>query len=177
MGGSVTGAFGGTSTSAGTAGDSGQAGASQGDSSAGAGGQGGGGNGNGGAAGTSAGQASGGSGGGGGGSAGGGSAGGSSAGGGSGGGSSGGGSQGGSGQGGSGPHCLDGWRDNDACDTCSTQTQGDKKACASVLDCYIANDCGPATCSGNTDVCGANAIQQGTAPFPIAEDVYDCICQ
>ncbi len=148
-GGSVT-AFGGTSTSAGNAGDSGDGG------SAGSGGVGGktsggqssGGAGNGGAAGTSAGK---------------------------GGGGSGGGGKGGSG--GSGSHCLEGWRDNAACDTCETQTQGDKKACANVLDCYITNDCGPATCSGNTDVCGANAIQQGTAPFPIAADVYNCICK
>jgi hypothetical protein len=90
---------------------------------------------------------------------------------------------GGSGSGGSGNSggalgsgCLMSWRDNDACDTCTTQTQGDKKACAQVLDCYLQNDCGPATCAGNDDECGANTIQQGTAPYPIAEEVYDCIC-
>lgn len=72
--------------------------------------------------------------------------------------------------------CLMSWRDNDACDTCTPQTQGDKKACAQVLDCYLQNDCGPATCAGNDDECGPNTIQQGTAPYPIAQDVYDCIC-
>lgn len=72
--------------------------------------------------------------------------------------------------------CLVSWRDNEACDTCTPQTQGDKKACAQVLDCYLQNDCGPATCAGNDDECGPNTIQQGTAPYPIAQDVYDCIC-
>jgi hypothetical protein len=72
--------------------------------------------------------------------------------------------------------CLMSWRDNEACDTCTSQTQGDKKACAQVLDCYLQNDCGPTTCADNDDECGANTIQQGTAPYPIAEEVYDCIC-
>lgn len=95
----------------------------------------------------------------------------------SGGGTSGSGGKASGGAGGGGDHCLADWRSSGACDTCSTQTQGDKKACANVLDCFIANDCGPATCAGNTDVCGANAIQQGSAPYPIAQQVYDCICQ
>lgn len=87
------------------------------------------------------------------------------------------GGSGGSGLGGAmGSGCLMSWRDNDACDTCTMQTQSDKKACAQVLDCYLQNDCGPATCAGNDDECGANTIKQGTAPYPVAQDVYDCIC-
>lgn len=73
--------------------------------------------------------------------------------------------------------CLMSWRDNDACDTCTTQTQSDKKACAQVLDCYLQNECGPTTCAGNDDECGANTIKQGTAPYPVAQEVYDCICK
>jgi hypothetical protein len=71
--------------------------------------------------------------------------------------------------------CLASWK-NDKCDTCSTQTQGDKLACVQILDCYYANACGPATCGGNTDKCGANNIGKGTAGYPIAQDVYTCLC-
>jgi hypothetical protein len=63
------------------------------------------------------------------------------------------------------------------CDTCSSQTQSDLKACADVLDCYVANDCGPSSCSGNDQVCGANKLQKGTAPYPVAKQVFDCMCQ
>lgn len=72
--------------------------------------------------------------------------------------------------------CLKDWKAS-ACDTCSTQTQGDKLACIKILDCYAANACGPATCSSNDDKCGANKIGQGTAGYPIAKQVYDCACQ
>lgn len=72
--------------------------------------------------------------------------------------------------------CLENWKSG-ACDTCSTQTQGDKLACIKILDCYAANACGPATCGGNDDKCGANKIGQGTAGYPIAKQVYDCACQ
>jgi hypothetical protein len=72
--------------------------------------------------------------------------------------------------------CLSSWK-NDACDTCSKQTQGDKLACVDILDCYAANSCGPATCGGNTDKCGANNIAKGTAGYPIAQDVYTCLCK
>jgi hypothetical protein len=72
--------------------------------------------------------------------------------------------------------CLMSWK-NDACDTCSKQVQGDKLACVDILDCYAANSCGPATCGGNTDKCGANNIGKGTAGYPIAQDVYTCLCK
>jgi len=72
--------------------------------------------------------------------------------------------------------CLADWEGDAACNTCSTQTQADRLACVDILDCYVANNCGPATCSGSTDVCGPNAIQKGTAPYPFAKDVYDCLC-
>lgn len=86
--------------------------------------------------------------------------------------------QGGSAGSGGGPaSCLANWSSSVQCDTCSGQTQSDLKACAQVLDCYQANDCGPATCSGNDQTCGANKLQQGTAAYPIAADVYACLCQ
>ena len=72
--------------------------------------------------------------------------------------------------------CLMSWK-NDACDTCSKQTQGDKLACVDILDCYAANACGPATCGGNTEKCGANNIGKGTAGYPIAQEVYTCLCK
>jgi hypothetical protein len=94
--------------------------------------------------------------------------------------------QGGSGRGGagaagggsagsSGLGCLSGWKGS-ACDTCSTQTQGDKLGCVTILECYEANSCGPATCANNDDKCGVNKMGQGTAGYPIAKDVYDCAC-
>jgi hypothetical protein len=72
--------------------------------------------------------------------------------------------------------CLMSWK-NDACDTCSKQTQGDKLGCVDILDCYAANSCGPATCGGNTEKCGANNIAKGTAGYPIAQEVYTCLCK
>lgn len=78
--------------------------------------------------------------------------------------------------GGSNLECLDDWKGS-ACDSCSSQTQSDKLACVKILDCYAANACGPATCAGNDDTCGANKIGQGTAGYPIAKQVYDCACQ
>jgi hypothetical protein len=72
--------------------------------------------------------------------------------------------------------CLASWK-NDACDTCSKQVQADKLGCVDILDCYAANSCGPATCGGNTDKCGANNIGKGTAGYPIAQDVYTCLCK
>ncbi|HXK20783.1 MAG TPA: hypothetical protein VNG33_23390, partial [Polyangiaceae bacterium] len=65
----------------------------------------------------------------------------------------------------------------DQCDTCSKQTQSDKLGCVDILDCYYANACGPASCGGNTDKCGANNIGKGTAGYPIAADVYMCLCK
>jgi hypothetical protein len=72
--------------------------------------------------------------------------------------------------------CLMSWK-GDKCDTCSTQVQSDKAACADILNCYAANNCGPATCGGNTEKCGANNIGKGTAGYPIAQDVYTCLCK
>ena len=72
--------------------------------------------------------------------------------------------------------CLANWK-GDVCDTCSKQTQSDKLGCVDILDCYVANACGPATCGGNTDKCGANKIGKGTAGYPIAQDVYGCLCK
>lgn len=92
------------------------------------------------------------------------------------GGSGGSGASGGSGNSG-GESCVAEWQGNVPCDTCSSQTQGDKKACIQVLNCFIANDCGPATCTNSADACGPNAIGQGAAPYPIAQEVYDCMCK
>jgi hypothetical protein len=73
--------------------------------------------------------------------------------------------------------CLKDWKDNETCDTCSTQTQGDKLACVDILDCYAVNDCGPSTCANNDDKCGVNKIQKGTAGYEIAAEVHACICK
>jgi hypothetical protein len=73
--------------------------------------------------------------------------------------------------------CLKDWKDNEACDTCTTQTQGDKLGCVDILDCYAVNDCGPSTCANNDDKCGVNKIAKGTAGYEIAADVHACICQ
>jgi hypothetical protein len=72
--------------------------------------------------------------------------------------------------------CLQNWK-GDKCDTCSTQTQSDKLGCVDILDCYETNACGPGTCDGNTQKCGANVIGKGTAGYPIAADVYNCLCK
>ncbi len=71
--------------------------------------------------------------------------------------------------------CAAAWQ-GDACDTCTAQVQSDKLACVEILNCYVANACGPTTCGNNDDKCGANKIGKGTAGYPIANQVYDCIC-
>lgn len=73
-------------------------------------------------------------------------------------------------------HCVYGWRDHPCGATCLERTQSDQRACELVLDCFVENDCGPASCTGVTQVCGNNAIQQGSAPYPYAAAVYDCMC-
>ncbi|RYZ07419.1 MAG: hypothetical protein EOO73_12255 [Myxococcales bacterium] len=78
---------------------------------------------------------------------------------------------------GGGSSCAAGWQGNVMCDTCTGQTQSDLKACVAVLDCYVLNSCGPASCSQNDDKCGANKLQKGTAAYPIAKQVYDCMCK
>lgn len=84
-----------------------------------------------------------------------------------------------SGSGGSGvaTGCLKDWKDNETCDTCTTQTQSDKLACADILDCYAVNDCGPSTCADNDDECGVNKIAKGTAGYEVAAEVHACICE
>jgi hypothetical protein len=72
--------------------------------------------------------------------------------------------------------CLKSWK-GDACDVCSKETQADHLACVDILNCYAANSCGPATCGNNDDKCGANKIGKGTAGYPIAQKVYDCLCK
>ena len=73
------------------------------------------------------------------------------------------------------PACnLAGWEGSE-CDTCSTQTQSDLTACRDYLDCYIANDCGPATCGYPDDVCGVNTIGGGAAK-DIADQTFYCLC-
>jgi len=91
-------------------------------------------------------------------------------------GTAGGGQAGTAGTGGAPASCLLNWASNVTCDTCSGQTQSDLKACSLVLDCYLANNCGPETCSGNDQTCGSNTLQKGTAAYPVAKTVYDCLC-
>lgn len=90
-----------------------------------------------------------------------------------------GGAAGGGGSGGTGvpTGCLKDWKDNETCDTCTTQTQGDKLGCVDILDCYALNDCGPSTCANNDDKCGVNKIAKGTAGYEIAAEVHACICE
>jgi hypothetical protein len=73
-------------------------------------------------------------------------------------------------------NCVYGWRDDPCGQTCLARTQSDQRACEQVLDCFIEHDCGPATCTDNTQVCGNNALQNGSAPYPYAAAVYDCMC-
>ena len=73
-------------------------------------------------------------------------------------------------------NCVYGWRDDACGDVCLSRTQSDQRACEQVLDCFVENDCGPASCTGVTQVCGNNALQQGSAPYPYAAQVYDCMC-
>ena len=83
---------------------------------------------------------------------------------------------GGTGGGGGGCTALASWRTN-SCNTCSTQTQGDKLTCIQYLDCYVTNGCGPSSsCAQNDGTCGVNKIGGGTAGKSIADTVYHCIC-
>lgn len=72
-------------------------------------------------------------------------------------------------------HCLAGW-EGSSCDTCSGQTQSDRLSCRLYIDCYITNDCDPATCGSVEQVCGVNRLGNGLAPKDIADTVYGCMC-
>ena len=68
------------------------------------------------------------------------------------------------------------WQTNTTCAaSCTNRTQSDEKACVDILNCYQTKNCGPATCSGNTQPCGANTLQKGTAGYQYAKQVYDCL--
>jgi hypothetical protein len=82
------------------------------------------------------------------------------------------------GSGGAATGCLADWKADSKCGPlCTGATQGDQLKCIEVLDCYVANSCGPATCSGNDQKCGANKLGFGTAPYPRAESTYKCMCE
>ncbi len=72
-------------------------------------------------------------------------------------------------------HCLGGW-EGSSCDTCSGQTQSDRLACRVFIDCYIINDCDPATCGNVEEPCSVNRLGNGLAPKDIADAVYGCMC-
>lgn len=74
-------------------------------------------------------------------------------------------------------NCVYGWKDDACGELCLSRTQSDQRACEQVLDCFVANDCGPASCTGITQICGNNTLQQGSAPYPYAAQVYDCMCK
>jgi hypothetical protein len=73
-------------------------------------------------------------------------------------------------------HCAYGWADDPCGEACLERTQSDQLACVEVLDCFVENDCGPATCTSPDAACGNNKLQQGTAPYPYAAEVYACLC-
>jgi len=79
------------------------------------------------------------------------------------------------GSGGASSTCLTGWKSSN-CDMCSTQTQGDLQACSIVLQCYEDNNCSPTTCGQPDQMCGQNKLGKGTAPYPVALQVYNCRC-
>jgi len=77
--------------------------------------------------------------------------------------------------GGVGGACLTNWRSTTCGATCTSQTQSDRKMCATYLDCYAAHDCGPSSCGSQDDVCGVNKLGGGTAPKTVADQVYACL--
>ncbi len=74
-------------------------------------------------------------------------------------------------------HCAYGWRDDTCGSACLSRTQSDERRCQDVLDCYVENDCGPATCGAMDAACGANTLKLNTAPYEYANQVYSCLCE
>jgi hypothetical protein len=79
-------------------------------------------------------------------------------------------------------HCLFNWRADATCGPKCTNAQppqSDVRACAAVLDCWLSHSCGPSSCPtkpGSQDqYCGPNDIQNGGAPYPPAQAVWDCL--
>ena len=73
-------------------------------------------------------------------------------------------------------NCLIGWQNNTACaQPCLSRTQSDQAACVQVLNCYQNNFCGPSTCGTGGQVCGPNTLGFGNAPYPYAQQVFNCI--
>jgi hypothetical protein len=77
--------------------------------------------------------------------------------------------------GGIGAGCLTNWRSTTCGQTCTSQTQSDRRMCSTYLDCYAAHDCGPSSCGSQDDVCGVNKLGGGMAPKTIADQVYACL--
>jgi hypothetical protein len=72
--------------------------------------------------------------------------------------------------------CLVNWQNNTTCaPLCLSRTQSDQRACQQVLNCYRDSHCGPGTCDTGNQVCGPNVIGAGNAPYPYAQQVFNCI--
>jgi len=70
------------------------------------------------------------------------------------------------------------WANTDCGQFCTGQTQEDRQRCNLFLDCYFANNCSPAACGGQDDVCGVNRPglnQWGVAPKVVADEVWKCM--
>ncbi len=65
--------------------------------------------------------------------------------------------------------CVAGWAGS-SCDTC-THAAGRDFVCSRVLDCFVTNHCGPATCF---DLCDADTTMGAEQ---VAADVYACMCK
>jgi hypothetical protein len=73
-------------------------------------------------------------------------------------------------------NCLIQWQNNTTCaQPCLSRTQGDQAACVDVLNCYENHHCGPSTCATGDQVCGPNTLGFGNAPYPFAQQVFNCI--
>jgi hypothetical protein len=63
------------------------------------------------------------------------------------------------------------------CVLCNVVNPGDKPNCQKIIDCWIANSCGPTSpCSQDPGPCSLNSLGVDMAPWNAAQATYTCSC-
>jgi hypothetical protein len=82
------------------------------------------------------------------------------------------------GTGGDAASCLVGWENDQCSGLCGDPGDGVGVGCGNLMDCYLEEQCLPATCSAELDdVCGGNKVENATPEaLDMARAVVDCLC-
>jgi hypothetical protein len=77
---------------------------------------------------------------------------------------------------GSGGSCLETLKTG--CTLCADPNQGVATNCKAIIECWIANSCGPSdACSTGSGKCAPNTLKLDMAPYTPATATYTCACK